>query len=623
MEGSAKGTCPQNEQRHGEPGPVVAGMGQAAACDRGAASHGFESYQGEPSPNIENDSQSYHSAEETLLAAEPEQSTGTNAPMALEHASTAGVEQTSYPGSQLETSSGNDSGLPSAGSSEDDNLPALLGPEAFSESEDEDDEPPGLVGESESDMDSDVDSEMESLPALGSDMSDSDSFADASPSAEAGHGGQQEGLTASAASGRSNLHRSPSERPATEDQDWDELPDLLDAESDDEEDSSTHSTHGPVFSPDFHPSGAVSALRSAAVSLRTLLSTGFQPGTAAAPTAGGGREARRRERRRRVARVAEPAENEDGGHRRRSRRLSPANRASNDERSAGGTLFLPLGPMRAAVSTARAPRAGLATQRGGRGSPSGGVERDDDDVPDLLSAEDEDDETDEEDEGEEDDDDDDLPPLLNSDGEEDEYADMPDLLPDSASSGSDHDEDDEEDGERTPRPARAARRGGLFPPGGLAFYGGPTNFGAGVQMAVQFGGIPPFGIDFARNRLLAFRAGDFVLDENLDQVMAMLGAGAHPQWPPPASRAAVQALEKVTMPEEPGEESCSVCRSVLEARIEVLRMPCRHLFHADCLHPWLDVRNSCPLCRLQLPTDDPDYESMRQQGVATGGSGDD
>lgn len=129
--------------------------------------------------------------------------------------------------------------------------------------------------------------------------------------------------------------------------------------------------------------------------------------------------------------MAEPAENEDGGHRRRSRRLSPANRASNDEETAGAGLFLPLGPLRTAANLGGASRAGLTTRREGGGSPGGGGERDDDDVPDLLSAEDEDDDSDEEHDGEEEDEDG-LPPLLNSDGEEDEYADMPDLLPDSA-----------------------------------------------------------------------------------------------------------------------------------------------------------------------------------------------
>ncbi|KAH0925049.1 hypothetical protein HID58_017305 [Brassica napus] len=35
-------------------------------------------------------------------------------------------------------------------------------------------------------------------------------------------------------------------------------------------------------------------------------------------------------------------------------------------------------------------------------------------------------------------------------------------------------------------------------------------------------------------------------------------------------------------------------------------MPCNHIYHPDCILPWLAIRNSCPVCRHELPAEEED-----------------
>ncbi|XP_015596259.1 E3 ubiquitin-protein ligase RNF181 [Cephus cinctus] len=91
--------------------------------------------------------------------------------------------------------------------------------------------------------------------------------------------------------------------------------------------------------------------------------------------------------------------------------------------------------------------------------------------------------------------------------------------------------------------------------------------------------------------------------------------GQHERLPPPASKSALESLEekKVTSDDTHVSRQCPVCLKEFEIGNLVKTLPCRHTFHKECIVPWLEKTNSCPLCRYELPTDDEDYELYRKE----------
>jgi E3 ubiquitin-protein ligase RNF115/126 len=46
---------------------------------------------------------------------------------------------------------------------------------------------------------------------------------------------------------------------------------------------------------------------------------------------------------------------------------------------------------------------------------------------------------------------------------------------------------------------------------------------------------------------------------------------------------------------------CTVCCENIQLDTKGMFMPCGHVYHPDCLTPWLETNNSCPVCRFELP----------------------
>lgn len=42
---------------------------------------------------------------------------------------------------------------------------------------------------------------------------------------------------------------------------------------------------------------------------------------------------------------------------------------------------------------------------------------------------------------------------------------------------------------------------------------------------------------------------------------------------------------------------CSICKDDFAASQEIIKLDCRHSYHAGCLESWLQRNSTCPMCR--------------------------
>ncbi|XP_044946190.1 uncharacterized protein LOC123395279 isoform X2 [Hordeum vulgare subsp. vulgare] len=80
---------------------------------------------------------------------------------------------------------------------------------------------------------------------------------------------------------------------------------------------------------------------------------------------------------------------------------------------------------------------------------------------------------------------------------------------------------------------------------------------------------------------------------------------------PPAATSFIGNLPSLvisTSHEADGGLICPVCKDPMPIRTRAKQLPCMHLYHSSCILPWLSSRNTCPVCRYELPTDDPESE---------------
>ncbi|KAJ2551504.1 hypothetical protein EV175_003671, partial [Coemansia sp. RSA 1933] len=102
--------------------------------------------------------------------------------------------------------------------------------------------------------------------------------------------------------------------------------------------------------------------------------------------------------------------------------------------------------------------------------------------------------------------------------------------------------------------------------------------------------------------------GDYAWGQNsLDDIITnMMDQAPSANSQPPASDESISKLPRRTISDDEAKAKmdCGICMDEYNAAEEVVELPCKHVYHKDCIDHWLKMNGTCPVCRTRIENSD-------------------
>ncbi|KFW74017.1 E3 ubiquitin-protein ligase RNF115, partial [Manacus vitellinus] len=112
---------------------------------------------------------------------------------------------------------------------------------------------------------------------------------------------------------------------------------------------------------------------------------------------------------------------------------------------------------------------------------------------------------------------------------------------------------------------------------------------------------------FSWSGMLHSNPGDYAWGQSgLDAIVTQLLGQLENTGPPPADKEKISSLPTVPVTQEQVDTGleCPVCKEDYSVAEQVRQLPCNHVFHSSCIVPWLELHDTCPVCRKSLKGED-------------------
>lgn len=90
------------------------------------------------------------------------------------------------------------------------------------------------------------------------------------------------------------------------------------------------------------------------------------------------------------------------------------------------------------------------------------------------------------------------------------------------------------------------------------------------------------------------QTGDYVWNQqDMDRILSQLMEQHQGNAPPPASEDSIKNLPKVKVTQAEVDEGteCVICQDEYKVDEEVVKLPCKHIYHEECVTRWLETHD--------------------------------